>query len=163
MVSVKHHFEFFRAGASDCVELLQFYKRCREPVKFQVSDRIYYLRQSQVLADVLANKGTHCFSSTGMIVAALRIQNDVNLFFLRSLCISPDYRRQGLAGYLIEQVLMEVKLQPCYCFSYPHLCQLYQAAGFILADIETAKHRIKDRYQRIKRTRNIVYMVTSYR
>ena len=55
--------------------------------------------------------------------------------FLRSLCVSRAYRRQGLALLLIQQAIDDYharheKVSACFCFAESSLQQLYEQAGF---------------------------------
>jgi DTW domain-containing protein YfiP/N-acetylglutamate synthase-like GNAT family acetyltransferase len=75
-------------------------------------------------------------SSQGMVLAALRLtrsKNDSDYIFLRSLCVSRDYRRHGLALRLVDESLDDCASSNsyCYCFASPYLEDLYHRAGFL--------------------------------
>ncbi|KAL7532118.1 hypothetical protein ACHAXR_004455 [Thalassiosira sp. AJA248-18] len=82
------------------------------------NDSVYILRSQQ--------KG---------ILAALRLtrsKNDATYTFLRSLCVSRDHRRQGLASRLLEESIQDFdKLHHCYCFASPNREGLFQQSGFL--------------------------------
>eukprot|EP00980_Cylindrotheca_fusiformis_P029546 scaffold23505_cov119-Cylindrotheca_fusiformis.AAC.5 len=84
-----------------------------------IDDAIYVLKASQ-----------------GNVLAALRLtrsKDDSTYTFLRSLCVSRDYRRHGLALQLIDKSLDHFSSSDrcCYCFASPYLETLYQQAGFL--------------------------------
>ncbi len=75
-------------------------------------------------------------SRQGDIVAALRLtksKNDEQYTFLRSMCVSREHRRQGLASRLLTESLQQFDAHHCYCFASPELDSFYQKAGFTSA------------------------------
>ncbi|CAM9979137.1 unnamed protein product, partial [Heterosigma akashiwo] len=75
-------------------------------------------------------------SRQGEIVAALRLtksKNDEQYTFLRSMCVSREHRRHGLASRLLEESLQQFDAHHCYCFASPELDSFYQKAGFTSA------------------------------
>ena len=63
------------------------------------------------------------------IIAACRIQNRAGSLFLSTLFVDADYRGQGIAQRLIEEIL-SLQTQPIYTFAYCHLAQFYGALAF---------------------------------
>jgi DTW domain-containing protein YfiP/GNAT superfamily N-acetyltransferase len=77
---------------------------------------------------------TLCLPPSNIILASLRLtrsQLDSKYTFLRSLCVSRDYRGQGLSLKLLEESLQDFQAECCYCFASPYLQSLYQRAGFL--------------------------------
>lgn len=122
-------------------EVLRFYKRCRDRSKIQPNDSVYTLLIK------------------GEIVAALRLQLRGSVFFLRSVCVDPKYRRQGLAIRLIKAAVAEQKGLSGYCFLQLDLQALYRKAGFVCADIELADSAVRDQFCRLNKGGGMVYMV----
>lgn len=70
-------------------------------------------------------------------VAVVRLSpgREASYVFLRSLCVSRAYRRQGLALQLIQQAIDDyyarhAEMSGCFCFAESSLQQLYEQAGF---------------------------------
>lgn len=125
-------------------EVNRFYKRCRDRSKAQPSDSVYTLNIS------------------GEIVAALRLQLRGSVFFLRSVCVDPNYRRQGLAIRLIKTAVAEQKGLSGYCFLQLELQALYRQAGFVCADIALAESAVRDQFCRLNKNNDYVYMVINH-
>ncbi|CAJ1961399.1 unnamed protein product [Cylindrotheca closterium] len=79
-------------------------------------------------------------TSTGMVLAALRLTRskmDSKYSFLRSLCVSRDYRRHRIAMRLLKEALADFSPASdpsasnyCYCFANPYLEGMYKRGGF---------------------------------
>jgi len=70
-------------------------------------------------------------------VAALRLtksKNDNQYTFLRSLCVSREHRRHGLATRLLKESLQAFCAQHCCCFASPELESFYQKVGFFVSE-----------------------------
>lgn len=135
---------FQKEHDSRFAEVNRFYKRCRDRSKIQPSDSVYTL--------------TIC----GEIVAALRLQLRASVFFLRSVCVNPNYRRQGLAIRLIKAAVAEQKGLSGYCFLQLDLQTLYSRAGFVCADVELADSAVRDQFCRLNKNNDNVYMVINH-
>lgn len=134
---------FQKEHDSRFAEVHRFYKRCRDRSKIQPGDSVYTLNIS------------------GEIVAALRLQLRASVFFLRSVCVSPSHRRQGLATRLIKAAVAEQKGLNGYCFLQADLQALYSKAGFVCADVELAESAVRDQFCRLNKNNDMIYMVTN--
>lgn len=132
---------FQKEHNSRFAEVNRFYKRCRDRSKTQPSDSVYTLNIS------------------GEIVAALRLQMRGSVFFLRSVCVEPNVRRQGLALRLIKAAVAEQKGLSGYCFLQTDLKELYSKAGFVCADVELADSAVRDQFCRLNKGGGMVFMV----
>jgi predicted GNAT family N-acyltransferase len=91
-----------------------FYKSCDYAVKCGSTDWVYTL------------------VNDGKIIAAARLMPQASGdFLLRNLCVAIEYRRQGVASYLVEKMLPHLKPQNCYCYALPHLQDFYLSLNFI--------------------------------
>lgn len=91
----------------------RFYKECRYPGKVGRNDICLVLTLEQ------------------SIVAAVKLEPKADgWWFLRSMCVHPDYRRQGVGTQLL--LLMEPYLadKNIYGFPFSHLQQFYKKAHF---------------------------------
>lgn len=92
----------------------RFYKHCRYSAK--------------------AGRGETVFvAKLGMrIVGAVRlISADDGYVFLRSMCIDPEWRRQGIGQQLLRGMLPFLDKVNCYCYPFSHLIDFYNQAGFV--------------------------------
>lgn len=86
--------------------------------------------------DVCPNDAIYVLHSpqSGIIMAALRLtrsKHNSEYCFLRSLCVSREHRRHGLALRLLNESVKDFEAGYCYCFASPHLESLYQQASFL--------------------------------
>lgn len=111
------------------VELLRlplvnhFYARCNYRVKCGRQDLVFSLSQQ------------------GNIIAAARLlPYPQDYFVLRNLCVAPEARKQGVATFLVEKILVELvsmgNAARCYCYVLPHLQDFYLALGFSHLTVE---------------------------
>lgn len=90
--------------------------------------------------------------SDNNIVAALRLtksKNDHQYTFLRSMCVSREHRRHGLATRLFTDSLRAFRARHCYCFASPELQRFYQKLGFVLADYEYSSSGTEDAIMKV--------------
>jgi N-acetylglutamate synthase-like GNAT family acetyltransferase len=95
----------------------RFYVSCKYRVKCGRFDRVY------------------CLTRDDKIIAAARLlpQRSGELL-LRNLCVLPELRRQGVAGYFMRALLTAIVPHNCYCFALPHLRDFYLALNFKLLE-----------------------------
>ena len=121
----------------------RFYKSCGDKSKAKGGDLVLALKNEREY------------------LAAVRLQSVEDWWFLRSLCVSPDCRRQGLGRKLLSHLTPWIEEKPCYCFPFDYLTELYAAEGFCLAD--TLPGFIAEQYDRyFKQGRKIVVMTKMY-
>ena len=109
----------------------KFYKHSRYSAKAVRGDDVYVLRgESGIQAAVILQK-----KSDGWV-------------FLRSMCVDPQWRRQGLGGQLLLGLADTLAQQKVYCYPFEHLQKFYSAAGFSLMDVDSAPDFIVHAFER---------------
>lgn len=89
----------------------------------------------------------------GEIIAAARlVPQQSGHFLLRNLCVAPTVRKQGVATYLLQKVIHELKITTnpvnCYCYALPHLKNIYLSLGFQNLHSEQAPEDIAETHIR---------------
>ena len=117
----------------------KFYSDCNYLVNCGRLDRVYSLQ---------------CHRK---IIAAARLVPQVSGdFLLRNLCVAPDVRNQGIARYLVQEMLGLLRLDTtssdvslaCYCFALPHLQNFYLSMGFKNLTIDEVPPDIAETHMR---------------
>ena len=125
----------------NCVDELRlplvnrFYARCNYNVKCGRHDRVFSLTWQ------------------GEIIAAARlVSHSQGYYVLRNLCVALEARNQGVATYLLTQILLELKSAnnavSCYCYALPHLQRFYLALGFKCLTIDQVPQDIAETHIR---------------
>ncbi len=121
----------------------RFYKDCRYSAKAGRGEQVFVLRQS------------------GAIRAALRLQPKPDAYrFLRSMCVAPEHRRQGLGFRLLQEIETELNQSPLYCFPFDHLQSFYEAIGFELSSPDSVPSFIRDPYEAYVRQGKKILIMT---
>jgi N-acetylglutamate synthase-like GNAT family acetyltransferase len=125
----------------------KFYKSCRYSAKAGRGDHVFVVRS--------VSHGSQT------IVAAVRLQLKASgFFFLRSMCVDPNYRRQGVGHYLLQQLTPFLLGKKCYCYPFTHLQSFYALVGFELIDQKNSPAFMTDPLQRyVQQGRDIVLML----
>lgn len=132
----------FREEASErFTEVNRFYKQSGEASKLQKNDQVFSLSQEDD------------------IIAVLRLQKKGDDYFLRSVCVKPALRSQGLATKLLQKVLAAIAPSGCYCFVKADLNTLYQRVGFVDGDLNQANESVRQQYRRINQREAVIYKV----
>ncbi|NIB44434.1 GNAT family N-acetyltransferase [Pseudomaricurvus alkylphenolicus] len=121
----------------------KFYKRCRYSAKAGRGEKVYVLRDQSG------------------IVAAVRLEpKPQGYYFLRSMCVDPALRRQGLGAQLLKALTPLLEQTRCYCYPFDHLQAFYAEAGFEQVPSETMPDFIRDGLLRYRaQGRKILLMV----
>ena len=121
----------------------KFYKRCGDSAKAGRGDLVFVVRQGQA------------------IVAAVRLQERAPAsYFLRSMCVAPELRRQGVGRLLLSGMTDFLDSVHCYCYPFSHLENFYGLAGFRLAEGEGQPDYIREPLQRYRQQgRKLLLMV----
>lgn len=103
----------------------RFYKSARFSAKAGRGEAVFVVRDS----------------STATIVAAVRLQPERNndWWFLRSMCVAPDLRGQGIGQLLLDGLQDFLQDKACFCYPFVHLESFYRQGGFELIDIDDAE------------------------
>jgi len=110
----------------------RFYKASRYSAKAGRGEKVYVLKQGP------------------RIVAALRLVPKPNgYYFLRSMCVDPALRGQGLGTRLLQGIAQELAEFPCYCYPFEHLELFYGQIGFRRVDEGSVPDFIQDGFTRL--------------
>lgn len=120
----------------------KFYKQCRYSGKAGRGDVLYALK------------------GPDGIVAAVRLEPKMDgWFFLRSMCVAPELRGQGVGTQLLQGIEDFLQAHPCYCYPFDHLQSFYELAGFELRSPEQAPAFMQEAFYRyIRQGRKIILM-----
>ncbi len=109
----------------------RFYKHCRYSAKAGRGETVFVVKVD------------------GSIAGAVRLTPKAdNYFFLRSMCIDPAWRRQGLGKQLLSGIMPFLDKVNCYCYPFSHLLAFYAEAGFKHTALESVPGWIMQPYQR---------------
>lgn len=104
----------------------RFYKDCRYSAKAGRGEVVFVARVSEGQS-LPANK----------IIAAVRFQKKADdWWFLRSMCVAPECRGQGVGQQLLAGLKTFLAERPCFCYPFNHLEAFYGLLGFELTETE---------------------------
>ncbi len=120
----------------------KFYKSCRESARAGRGEQVYVVR---------AREG---------IVAAVRLQPAADGWhFLRSMCVAPQLRGQGVGRVLLQGLAEFLDTHPSYCFPFAHLHDFYAQAGFRATEPGDVPDFMAAAWQRyVRKGRKIILM-----
>jgi len=102
----------------------RFYKDSGDSAKVGRGDRVFVVRRCQTSNPAVST-----------IVAAVRLQeNSGGWWFLRSMCVAPELRGQGVGQRLLEGLGGFLSKHSCFCYPFDHLQRFYALAGFELIE-----------------------------
>lgn len=102
-----------------------------DPPRFALVDRFYRAHGYKVKCG--ANESIYAIAreDEGFIAAARLVPQSSGHYWLRNLLVASDWRGQGIATGLMQNILPDLAPLGCYCFALPHLTHFYTALGFI--------------------------------
>lgn len=101
-----------------------------EPIEHALIDRFYRALGYKVKCGANERVYTIPHTTEGFIAAARLVPQHSGHFWLRNLLVANDWRGQGIATRLMQQLLPDLAPKGCYCFALPHLTDFYSALGF---------------------------------
>lgn len=130
----------------------RFYKDSGDSAKAGRGDRVFVVRHYQTPN-----------STVSKIVAAVRLQEKSGgWWFLRSMCVAPELRAQGVGSVLLEGLQDFFSKHSCFCYPFDHLERFYALAGFELTAAEAISQEpefMTEPFQRYRRQgRTIILM-----
>ena len=109
----------------------RFYKDSGDSAKAGRGDRVFVVRRYH-----------ESNATVSHIVAALRLQvKSDDWWFLRSMCVAPVLRGQGLGRKLLEGLEGFLAEHSCFCYPFEHLEHFYGLAGFELIAPEEVSYQ----------------------
>ena len=132
---------------------------CLAPLQLPLVNRFY--RQCRYAAKAGRGEQVYVVKAQGSIVAAVRlVPKPQHHRFLRSFCVAPPYRRQGVGTYLLRALAPALAPAPCYCFPFARLQAFYAAAGFVVREPQALPDFIQQPFNRYRlQGRDIIVML----
>jgi GNAT superfamily N-acetyltransferase len=93
----------------------RFYRSQGYKVKCGAHERVYAIAEQE-----------------GFIAAARLVPQSSGHYWLRNLLVANNWRGQGIATGLMQQLLPDLTPRGCYCFALPHLTAFYGVLGFTI-------------------------------
>lgn len=111
----------------------------------------------------LLNDQTFVAEVNGRIVGAIRLAFEEVNFVVRSLFVHQDFRAQGIANALLQEVELELGLAEAYCLAFPKQEKLFSAIGFKpVAGLNAPDFLINRREILSKNNQAVIIMKRSY-
>lgn len=129
----------------------RFYKQSGEKGKTQSSDEVHVARSdSKIIAAVRL-----CPLVKGQADAS----NPSDIRLLRSLAVSPEYRRTGVGSLFMEYVVAQIGSRACWCYPFSWLEGFYGQTGFKVVAPEDSPDLIRSPFENYRRQgRDILIM-----
>lgn len=103
----------------------------QSPERFALVDRFYRAQGYKVKCAEAERVYVIANEDGGFIAAVRLVPQRSGHYWLRNLLVANDWRGQGIATRLMQELLLDVVPRGCYCFALPHLTDFYAALGFI--------------------------------
>ena len=107
----------------------KFYKSARYPSNIGREDEVYVVRHNNI------------------IVAALKLVKLDQYLILRSMVVSPLYRRSGVGLFMLNHLVEKLESRECWCFPFNGLETFYGAIGFKVRLPDNSPNIIQQKYQ----------------
>jgi N-acetylglutamate synthase-like GNAT family acetyltransferase len=107
----------------------KFYKSARYPSNIGREDEVYVVRHKHI------------------IIATLKLVKLDQYLILRSMVVSPSYRRTGVGLFMLNHLTEKLNTRECWCFPFDGLETFYGAIGFKRYHAENSPHVIRQKYQ----------------
>lgn len=130
--------QFINLAKADIKLVNHFYKQTYKKGMAKKNDQIFVLKGQEILC-------------------AARIKNVAGAQLLTGVTCAEHVRQQGLASYLIKQVLKQ-QTEILYCFPYPHLANFYQTLGFLLITPEQLPEELALAYTKYNQRKPLLIM-----
>lgn len=129
----------------------RFYKQSGEKGKTQSSDEVYVARfDTKIIAAVRL-----CPLVKGLV----NVDNPSNKLLLRSLAVSPEYRRSGVGSRFMEYVVEQIGSRECWCYPFSWLKGFYAQTGFKAVEPKDSPELIRLPFENYRRQgRDILIM-----
>jgi N-acetylglutamate synthase-like GNAT family acetyltransferase len=107
----------------------KFYKSARYPNNIGREDEVYVVRHQS------------------LIIATLKLVKLDQYLILRSMVVSPLYRRKGIGLFMLNNLVKKLAQRECWCFPFDGLESFYGAIGFKSCQPENSPNIIRQKYQ----------------
>ena len=107
----------------------KFYKSARYHSNIGRKDEVYVIRHKHI------------------IIASLKLVKLDQYLILRSMVVSPSYRRNGVGLFMLSQLANVLEERECWCFPFHGLETFYNAIGFKTYQTEDCPNVIGQKYQ----------------
>jgi predicted N-acetyltransferase YhbS len=130
----------------------RFYKQAGEKGKTQSSDEVYVAR---VGAKIIA-----AVRLCPMVKGLTNVNNNAGKLLLRSLAVSPEFRRTGVGSQFMTYVVDQIGARECWCYPFSWLEGFYAQTHFVPIAVADAPEAIAVPFENYRRQgRDIVIMV----
>jgi len=110
----------------------------------------------------LLNDQTFVAETSGKVVGAVRLAFENSCFVVRSLFVLEDYRGQGIARALLQQVGSELGVSEAYCLPLPKQEKLFSLIGFrSIAELSSPDFLIERRANLHQHDQDVITMKRS--
>jgi len=131
--------------------LNRFYKECRYSAKAGRGERVYVLKRPSIVAAVrVVAKPLSPAQQQQILDLGLGTGQEGEIYFLRSMCVAPALRGQGLGRQLLQGLEAELAGQLVYCYPFQHLLNFYAEIGFSAQQEEQMPDFVVQAYRRYR-------------
>lgn len=131
--------------------LNRFYKECRYSAKAGRGERVFVVKQPAIVAAVrIVAKPLNPVQQQQILDLGLGSGKEDEVYFLRSMCVAPALRGQGLGRQLLQGLEVELAGQLVYCYPFQHLLNFYGEIGFSRQQEEQMPDFIVQAYRRYR-------------
>ncbi len=130
----------------------RFYKQTGEKGKTQSTDEVYVARfDTSIIAVVRL---------CPLVKGPAFVDTPSKRLLLRSLAVSPEYRRVGVGSQFMEYVVQHIGVRECWCYPFIWLESFYEQVGFEVVDPDDSPEIIRSPFENYRRQgRDILIMV----
>ena len=116
-------------------------------VQFPLANKFY--KQARYSSKAVRGETVFVLRQPSGIVAAVRLEpKRDDWYFLRAMCVAPEYRGQGVGRQFLKLLGDFLRHHPVYCFPFDHLCEFYGAAGFVKCAVGQSPEFVRTPFER---------------
>ena len=129
--SIDHNtdeYRFEHLSAAQFPLAKKFYKSARYPSNIGRKDEVYVIRHNN------------------NIIATLKLVILDQYLVLRSMVVSPLYRRSGVGSFMLHHLAVQLETRECWCFPFDGLEKFYGSIGFKICLPDDSPNIIHQKY-----------------